>query len=1005
MKLNIKYISALFGIAFAGLTFTGCSDEVAVNNNGIDGLDGIVLSIPNTDVADFEMSRATSNPVAKEGNLDDLYLLVFKKTGNDSYTRVVCEDIKNAQAINSSLNSAYKNYKLNLEAGSYKFYLLGNLSHYAGSASYAQGLSSISDIENLNLQFDGLIPAGQLPMASLSAVKLSESATAVPGTEITISAEDIKNGKQIYVDLSFLCSKLRYTILFDKDSFSSTFGKNVATFNDNVTFSNIVNTTPLASPLTTWDGAYVSGIKTSALNPREYQASYPAKDGSSADLTGDASSWGNQRAWQGVAYIPENTNPDGDLKTVMTLKGAAQNVSGQSVYDIEKSVELLPGEASGLERGQMYDLVFNVKEYQGIEARIVAIEDWKVIDIYYNISGAHELIVETTKLSLSSETPAVLWYRSDVAPEKIKFEYPKISLGSGAGSEEKDFYIASVMKDGNGNYVLNEKGDYQIEVKVNPAVPLDLLDKIENEEGYKKADYMYFEIVAANLHKKIEFDPLKLGAYFTVTPLNVIIDVREYVASGIDEGYVDIELETNISENISFSAPSIPNITTQSNALSLVEGEGTTNLTAAGFRLPDGLGKVRLRLRELFAANDFWKKEGKYTINFKATSSDGKVSANEDVEITVKPFTTDYVIHFCASQGDWKNPHIYVYQCLELPGDLKGNNAAFAGKSVGYQKDEFNNNNAGLEYAFTNNIAFNGWLGYGGNVDPNQQADEYSGFIHLGGGFKPNGDQRFNPENSNKSIYNFEIDLNSSHAKHKSNWACATCRNYSETKDYNFTDNYGKHLFPGVSMEKEDDGWFKYTLTGVATPGKALIMFYDDHEWNDGLGDSRRYPNKVDGKDPVGIPLFDFADNEGWLVYDGNQNNRNQFFFDDKPTVTVSGGNGGGNSGETFEASGLYFRGDVNDWGTPDAYQFYKTSDPNVFKTRGSVSVPQNCKFKVANAGYSDEHGKSGSDDMIGNEYDMAKGGGDLTYKGTSYNGVISIKKKGASYTIKFGTF
>lgn len=59
-------------------------------------------------------------------------------------------------------------------------------------------------------------------------------------------------------------------------------------------------------------------------------------------------------------------------------------------------------------------------------------------------------------------------------------------------------------------------------------------------------------------------------------------------------------------------------------------------------------------------------------------------------------------------------------------------------------------------------------------------------------------------------------------------------------------------------MIDEGNGWWKYTLTGIATPGKALIMFGDGHTYKDVMN---RYP----GNDEVGIPLFDYPSREGWF--------------------------------------------------------------------------------------------------------------------------------------------
>ena len=89
-------------------------------------------------------------------------------------------------------------------------------------------------------------------------------------------------------------------------------------------------------------------------------------------------------------------------------------------------------------------------------------------------------------------------------------------------------------------------------------------------------------------------------------------------------------------------------------------------------------------------------------------------------------------------------------------------------------------------------------------------------------------------------------------------------------------------------MEKESDGWWRYTLTGVAQPGKTMIIFANtESPWDDQLGgqDNNRFPAAYE----TGLPLFDFEDNEGWFVFNGaNEENGGKIntdphFTDDKP--------------------------------------------------------------------------------------------------------------------------
>ena len=79
-------------------------------------------------------------------------------------------------------------------------------------------------------------------------------------------------------------------------------------------------------------------------------------------------------------------------------------------------------------------------------------------------------------------------------------------------------------------------------------------------------------------------------------------------------------------------------------------------------------------------------------------------------------------------------------------------------------------------------------------------------------------------------------------------------------------------------MRPEEDGWFEFELTGIAEPGRTLIMFADTHQGSTSL----RFP----GDHAVGMPLFDYPSHEGWFLYNGNVNDRvNNQFLPQKPTT------------------------------------------------------------------------------------------------------------------------
>lgn len=146
-------------------------------------------------------------------------------------------------------------------------------------------------------------------------------------------------------------------------------------------------------------------------------------------------------------------------------------------------------------------------------------------------------------------------------------------------------------------------------------------------------------------------------------------------------------------------------------------------------------------------------------------------------------------------------------------------------------------------------------------------------------------------ENSERTErYNYNVNFNYDHQNgienSTSGWNCWRCRN--NAPDFNAPND--QTFYPGIVMEKEDDGWWKYTLTGVAQPGRTVIIFANWHlpwdpenGWFDYRADSYRWPGDYE----AGLPLFDFEDNEGWFLFDGNTLNNDQQFTDEKPVSRV----------------------------------------------------------------------------------------------------------------------
>lgn len=979
-KLQVASNLAL-GTCFLALSMASCTDDLSVKTETPDAEQlkpGITIRIPNIEGSAFASTRdgETVNATQAEGEIQDLWLVVCpSKSDNSGVAKVITLMDKNSNFQNADLKqiedeTLFTIDENQLEAGDYKVYVLGNLSQYIDQDLDESSLTE-KNIRELILNFGTdmsgnikQLKPGYLPMACLA-----EEVTKRSGSTTTVGTGGVVNFQkgdivELQTDPKFLCSKVRYTILVDQTDFSSGLISAEFVTSDGTSAdgkpnagnlrkeTNVVSASETA--FTDKTGKYISGNLPLKLEQKKYPTEeYPkfedddntedSRYSSTPDLenyTGSDFATQPQKAWQGTVYLPENlqtTTVSDKLDLTTAQNGNATYLHFPAKVDGNDKdfVSLIKNE--GLKRGKFYDVVAKLETSEFTTA--VSVADWTLQTLAYDLMGPTELIVETTELApIKSGDEITFWYRSNIAPEDIKFEYPQF--------EGKDFFKAHVVKSiemgaensgavsegpstvalpqfivktrAGGEYYTNDNGDYLISVEINPEIPYKTLEATFNAEGIDqeavKAPYEYFEIVAGNLHKKIKATIGDLKPYLDVDPRTIIIDVREYVTSAFNSGKVEIEFETNVQAGT---------LKMSGKATKFIEGlgdndsNGSMRIAPMSFNISEDFellevrdGKLVLNIENIFDGEEFWKKAQSFDLTFTLSEYNEKPSdfTKEDEEepnpypktvtIQIKPYTTDYIIHFKSNKFLWEHPHIYVYQCLNLPSDLKSEdtNYDFRGKTVGYGDS---NPQSALEYAFSNNISFNGWYGYGGSVDPNMNADYQDGFVHLGGIINEY-ISKFNPANRNTDIYNYNTELNSVHASHQSFWPCTICSSFGSAQDYNTSISVGARLFAGVSMEREygeNEGWYKYTLSGMATPGKALIIFFNGHVWDElgslGLGkaedieDQYRYPSKdpETDKDTAGIPLFDYPDNEGWFVFDGDGTNYSQYFTDEKPKM------------------------------------------------------------------------------------------------------------------------
>ena len=963
------FLTLLLPLSFL---MVGCSEDLS--DFSPQAGDGTVLTIriPDTESEGFRSrdevytnDPSTAKKTSKEGTLNNLWLFAFPQVSDGS--EPTAERVIDLRKYYVRTEGEYRVYSVNFKAGQYKFYLFANLDRYLNAEDKGKFVESSSPtiteniLNDIALHFDGEtqnLIENWLPLAAFPNTndidKANENGYCTIVTETT---------NQINVNLRFLCSKVRHTILFDNNQggISEGFRNNIIEFileDEPATAQPLIKETFLQQLVGNGRADNEELSWDLDLKKKTYpdDPTYPSPTNMNDLYDWDDENDGQwniagKKAWQYTVYLPENLT---DKRTVLTHPYHISGVAGKET----KTFEL-----EELKRANMYDIITHVKTTDFPDNNTeIKISDWSLETLSYELHGPYELIVENTSMEVVRTGGwETMGFESDVPDSEIKFEFPMIEVDG--FDESLPFFVAQVinpsMTDDDGNqYIFNDEWPSHLRIQVNPEIPYDVLKNLKPEDGkyefngitYTKNDLSYFHIVAANLHKRIDINLLDLELTLRVSPLIITIDVRQAYLEGKNNPDIDISFFTNLDvENIGefFTLTDKDDLLggigengEDHYALQLffkednIEGGKIEGIGESKYKLNRNGGNLNLHLNDILEGNPFWLQNNEYYLTFTLKVPDSDEVLEKTVRIIIKPFTTNYIIHFRDNTKDWDHPHVYVYQLLTLPSDLgrgigsdgvERDNSSFAGQIVGYIEKNPSSGlqwNGAVQYVFSNNLTFKGWKGYGG-PDINNPWDEAHqtftnpqgsdntnkstmGFVMFG---NPEGDGSWNysyaynvtygltPSSKRHDRYNYDANLNEDHEVGAVRWCCDECRENkdSHNHDYNYDNdyNYGAdgHFYTGITMEREtgeNEGWLKYTLTGVAQPGRTMIIFANWHKpWDEPEHDFRPEDYRWPGDYESGLPLFDFEDNEGWFLFDGNTTNTDQKFTDDKPTNLI----------------------------------------------------------------------------------------------------------------------
>ena len=724
---------------------------------------------------------------------------------------------------NNELTHEYKTFNIRIKAGTYHIYVVANMSGIDPQTREEDLQQIILSYQNGTGQNATLVPPSPTGNG-LPMVYKSEQ-------EITITAAQ---SEPITADLVFTCVKVRCTLWFDNttgEHSNAVFGQNYLLM-QNITGRNIATKAPLLPTEQAIEGMELLSTAEGALNGLYADGEYSEDAHENLTFNSNSPQAKGQWAYRTTFYLPEHYVKQNSDQSYLDITAALHDATGTKKANLQYTLPL--GDESTdsqplrqLPRGKYYDIVGKIVNLGGEIESTVSIEDWTLQKVNTELESQYHLWVEKTEIGtedkpLKAGDSISIALRTD-APT-LTTEQTKVTIG-GKGI---DPYILTLNKD-------SETGAYtSVSIEVNP----ELAPGSNVPDDAKK-----FYIVMHNhdsdaiLKKEIKITALSLEPYFIVTPEQYIIRISDI--GNLPEHTVIFSYETNLTEvNVKCGDETI---TTTG-----IKWSENTNVTITDSGLENGKGTVSVTLNKPYDPANYTRTQT-VTLDYTATYADFTIG-DKTTTVTIIPNAQTYRLHFRPVDDSWTNPHIYVYEPLYgMDGRemrIKNANGVDEGEHA-------------LQYSFTGKRTFKGWTEQGGTISWSNQQKEDKGNYWLV-------DYGWDPIRTELYVYYDNID-------YSPDFRTDCCASDVNPK------------WPGVKMKEdtENPGWFYFDLPALAEPDKTLIMFAEGHDGPSGANVAQyRYPAHM----VPGVPLYDYADKDGWFLYDYTKGDQNEF-VDDKPEI------------------------------------------------------------------------------------------------------------------------
>lgn len=822
--------------AFAPLLLlTSCSDDIKVNPDKPVTDSGLTILIPS--MGEFT-TRAIAPLEGDEGNFQNLDLFIFKDDGS-FYKH---ESLAN---VTHETENGYDKYLISgVEKGQYHFFMTANIQDYLNEDTEAGDYIDLtstsltkSNLEEAILHFSTtrMLTADNLPMACLS--------TEIEEANKSTGLVEIKDPDQaVHAPLTFLCSKVRLTVLFnsEENGISNEFGDksfDITLTGDNAPYLSYLseltqvkynsntnipvqkesdNTTISAWPLTLTRYQYPS-------NGDSYPVYNQSEGRPEENLTAEwDESTGNkkQKAWQGIIYVPEN------LTSTPTKINLSSRTEGNT-QELQHSLDITTtenGSTTGTKRGGFYDVRVKVQNYNATDWKPeISIYDWQQTVLPVDFVHTY-LEVERTTAEVTSIYDDVITYSTDgrggiglqcINPDNLTIKGVKVTT---------PVIVLDNVDETNHTLTLSANSDINVK---------DL------DEGALIGTAICY-ITAGNIKKQIivKYD---LEAFFNITPVSITFNMNDK-EEGKALASQRFEFDTNLGGIKLYKTNEAGNNATEITS-SLVTGY-TDNVTLVNVAGGDEeTSTIKLTCSNTstnkgyitVSVDNNWKCTHVSHHYFKAepvTNDFQDKDFSQIIMVSVIPSEGNYRVYFRAINDYQKEENSYgLYADVFLSDDW----SKFPTEDI--------NKGTNLNYESNN------WIDWWDNSGSSNKIEKNYHNIYIYGQIGETGS-----------------DFSNLGSDYGENWAY---------NDYDRGDPMdGDYTNPGWyyrDLAPKKEGYPK-----DITPGSTLFIFHN-------RANAEALHRCSHHNDP-GVPLFNYEDREGWYLYDPT---REPYYtvYDEKPVI------------------------------------------------------------------------------------------------------------------------